>query len=90
MVELVGKLLLKELTCLSSKNVNSCLRNCSVSTLEELTRDGLLQEVGKEAPVMPSLLKECVHVKRHVYNMPSEDAAIGMCLLFCYTLELYG
>ena len=89
-VELTGKLLSKELTRLSSKKVNSRLRDCSVGTLEELTWDGLLQEVGTEAPVMLSLLRECVHVKRRVHQpkakggrsarrLPSENAAISMC-----------
>ena len=89
-VELTGKLLSKELTRLSSKKVNSRLRDCSVGTLEELTWDGLLQEVGTEAPVMLSLLRECVHVKRRVHQpkakggrstarrLPSENAAISM------------
>ena len=62
-VELMGKLLSKELAHLSSKKVNSHFRDASVSSLEELTRETRLQEIGTEAPVMLSLLRVCVHVK---------------------------
>ena len=89
-VELMGKVLSKELTHLSSRKVNSSLRDSSAESIEELNWNGLVQELGTEAPVMLSLLRECVHVKRRAYRpkgkggrsarrLPSEDAAISMC-----------
>ena len=54
-VELMGKVLSKELTCLSSKKVNfSCqkLKSNSVESIEQLEWNGLVQELGAEAPVM--------------------------------------
>ena len=96
-VELTGKLS-KELTRLSSKKVNSRLRDCSVGTLEELTWDSLLQEVGTEAPVMLSLLRECIHVFTNLKQ--KEEGVPVVCpvkmqpsacvLLFCYVREVYG
>ena len=62
-VEHMGKLLSKELARLSSKKVNSHFRDVSVSGLEEFTWESLLQEIGTEAPVMLSFLRECVRVK---------------------------
>ena len=89
-VEHMGKLLSKELARLSSKKVNSHFRDVSVSALEEFTWESLLQEIGTEAPVMLSFLRECVHVKRRGHQpkgkggrsarrLPSEDTAIAMC-----------
>lgn len=89
-VELMGKVMSKELTHLSSRKVNSSLRNCSVESIEELNWNGLVQELGTEAPVMLSLLRECVHMKRRVHQtkgrggrsarrLPNKDAAISMC-----------
>lgn len=62
-VEHMEKLLSKELARLSSKKVNSQFHDVSVSALEELTWESLLQEIGTEAPVMLSLPRECIHVK---------------------------
>ena len=67
-VELMGKVLSKELTHLSSRKVNSSLRDSSAESIEELNWNGLVQELGTEAPVMLSLLRECVHVKRRAYR----------------------
>ena len=63
-VELIVKLLSKELANLSSKKVNSHFRDASVSTLDESTRESILSEIGTEAPVILSLLRECVHVEQ--------------------------
>ena len=89
-VQLMGKVLSKELTQLSSRKANSSLRHSSVESIEELDWNGLVQELGAEAPVMLSLLRECVQVKRRAYQpkgrggrsarcLPSQDAAINMC-----------
>ena len=89
-VQLMGKVVSKELTRLSSRNVNSSLRHSSVECIEELDWNALVQELEAEAPVMLSLLRECVQVKLRAYqpkgrggrsarHLPSQDAAIGMC-----------
>jgi hypothetical protein len=53
-VELMGKLLSKELAHISSKKVNSHFRDVSVSALEELINQG-----GLASRVMLSLLRGC-------------------------------
>lgn len=89
-VERMGKFLSKELTHLSSIKVDSMLRDCSPTTLENLSWQSLLKELEAEAPVTLSLLKECVHVKRRVHKckgeggrssrrLPNQEAAISMC-----------
>ena len=85
----MGKVVSKELTRLSSRNVNSSLRHSSVECIEESDWNALVQELEAEAPVMLSLLRECVQVKRRAYQpkgrvgrsarrLPSQDAAISM------------
>lgn len=83
----------KELTKMSSKSTNSCLRQRHLEALDSFSWDSLLSELQLNAPTLYRVLQGCVSVKRRERVMkkggrkgmvarsyrPSNSAILGVC-----------
>ena len=89
-VELMGKLLSKELSHVTSLKAKSLLCKRSAEVLEAFSWDTLNQELEKKAQITFSLLKQCAHAKtlmhkgdekcgRRTRRLPNEKGVVGLC-----------
>lgn len=78
-IELIGKLLAKELTITCSVDANSSLRNRNPDVLEKFRWSDLLTELKETAPTMVSLLKSAISSNKSGLRSPNTDAITALC-----------
>ena len=76
-VKLVGKEVSKEVRCMASDSADSILKSMDADQLKCFTWDTLLNEIGRFAPVLQTILESSTRTRVPRSNT---KGVIGMCL----------